>query len=81
VVLSLGSLAMRVFAANLERLYNNPRTNQHTRDHLSGLPDQLASRLFTALRRQCPELLTDVFLKTVRSCFCLFASWSGPEVE
>lgn len=56
---------MRVFAANLETLDNNPATQRRTRDGLLKLPDQLASRLFSALRQDCPALLIDDFVVDV----------------
>ncbi|KDQ20323.1 hypothetical protein BOTBODRAFT_27744 [Botryobasidium botryosum FD-172 SS1] len=59
---TLGSLCIRVFSANLARLYEEEGSRERTRGWLKALPDILASKLLAGLRRECPTILSHAFI-------------------
>lgn len=61
---TLVSVCMNVFAANLVKMYNE-RYEEYTRSAIKVLPDVLATRLFTTLRREKPAFLSHGFIVAV----------------
>lgn len=60
---SLITICMSVFAANLVKLYE--KHEDYTRSAIKLLPEVLATRLFTTLRRDRPTFLSHGFIVAV----------------